>query len=110
MCSVSGKGSSSVHVKADGKDRVKLDAQMSHTHQREARVVGLKLNLSQSLLPLATDLHLNMAVNMSSDRCAHPLYFNTDKQCCLTFGLIWMCFLLLAFLCIACIHRDMRPC
>lgn len=83
MCSVSGKGSSSVHVRADGKDRVKLDAQMSHLHQREDRAVGLRLNLSQSLLPVATDLHLNMAVNMSSERCAHPLYFNAFNDRCM---------------------------
>uniref|UniRef100_A0A7N6A2B4 Vitellogenin domain-containing protein n=1 Tax=Anabas testudineus TaxID=64144 RepID=A0A7N6A2B4_ANATE len=65
--SVSGKGSSSVHVRADGKDRVRLDAQVSHFHQREGRAVALRMNLSQSLLPVATDLCLNMAVNTSSD-------------------------------------------
>lgn len=83
LYSVSGKGSSSVHVRADGKDRVKLDAQMSHFHQREDRAVGLRMNLSQSLLTVATDLHLNVAVNMSSDRCAQPLYFNTSAKICM---------------------------
>ncbi|XP_028987619.2 uncharacterized protein LOC114844422 isoform X3 [Betta splendens] len=67
LCAVSGTGSSSVHVRADGKDRVKLDAQMSHFHHSQDRGVGIKMNLSQSLLPVATDLHLNMAANMSSD-------------------------------------------
>ncbi|XP_068995564.1 uncharacterized protein [Embiotoca jacksoni] len=64
---VSGKGSSSVFVRADGKDRVMLNAQMSHILQRGDRAVGLRLNLSQSLLPTPTDLHVNMAANMSSD-------------------------------------------
>uniref|UniRef100_UPI003AABB2CD uncharacterized protein n=1 Tax=Centroberyx gerrardi TaxID=166262 RepID=UPI003AABB2CD len=65
--SMVGRGSSSVHVRADGKDRVLLDAQMSHSLQRGDRAVGLRLNLSQSLLPTATDLHLDMAANVSSD-------------------------------------------
>ncbi|KAM7401003.1 hypothetical protein PAMA_005280 [Pampus argenteus] len=62
-----GIGSSSLHVKADGKERVMLDAQMSHSLQHGDRAVGLKLNLSQSLLPAVTDMHVNMAANMSSD-------------------------------------------
>ncbi|KAF3699111.1 putative uncharacterized protein LOC400499 [Channa argus] len=61
------KGSSSVQVRADGKERVKMDTQISHFHQRENKTVGLRMNVSQSLLPVATDLHLNMAANMSSD-------------------------------------------
>ncbi|KAK2822136.1 hypothetical protein Q5P01_022201 [Channa striata] len=61
------KGSSSVQVRADGKDRVKMDTQISHFHQRENRTVGLRMDVSQSVLPMATDLHLNMAANMSSD-------------------------------------------
>ncbi|XP_068593999.1 uncharacterized protein [Cebidichthys violaceus] len=64
---MAGTGSSSVQVRADGKDRVKLNAQMSHTFQGGDRAVGLKLNVSQSLLPSATDMHVNMAANMSSD-------------------------------------------
>ncbi|XP_037642433.1 uncharacterized protein LOC119498040 [Sebastes umbrosus] len=64
---VAGAGSSLVHVRADGKDRVKLDAKMSHSFQRGDRAVGLRVNVSQSLLPSATDLHVNMAANMSSD-------------------------------------------
>ncbi|CAG5896969.1 unnamed protein product [Menidia menidia] len=66
--SVPGKGSSSVSVKADGKDRVILDAQMSHSLQKGDRAAGLRMNLSQSLLPTATNLNLNMAANVSSDR------------------------------------------
>lgn len=69
---VAGKGSSSVHVRADGKDRVRLEAQMAHSLQRELSAVGLRMNLSQSLLPTATDLHVNMAANMSSDRSVSP--------------------------------------
>lgn len=75
MDSVPGKGSSSVHVRTDGKDRVRLDAQVSHFHQREDRAVGLSMHLSQSLLPVASDLHLNMTANMSSDRYAHLSIF-----------------------------------
>ncbi|TKS80112.1 putative uncharacterized protein LOC400499 [Collichthys lucidus] len=66
ISTVAGRGSSSVHVRADGKDRVKLDAQMSHILQRGERAVTLTVNVSQSLLPSATDLHVNMAANMSS--------------------------------------------
>lgn len=57
-----------MRVRADGKDRVMLDAQMSHSFQHGDRAVGLRLNLSQSLLPAVTDMHVNMAANMSSDR------------------------------------------
>ncbi|XP_045907286.1 uncharacterized protein LOC123972095 isoform X3 [Micropterus dolomieu] len=64
---VAGRGSSSVHVRADGKDRVKLDAQMSHSLQRGDRAVALRVNLSQILLHSANDLDVNMAANMSSD-------------------------------------------
>ncbi|XP_032388090.1 uncharacterized protein LOC116699543 isoform X1 [Etheostoma spectabile] len=67
MFAVAGTGSSSVHVRVDGKDRVKLDAQMSHTFQRGDTAVGLRLNVSQSLLPSATELRVNLAANMTSD-------------------------------------------
>lgn len=68
MSMVTGKGSSSVRVRADGKDKLKLNADMSHYMQKGDRAVGLRLNLSQSLLPTATDLHVNIAGNVSSDR------------------------------------------
>ncbi|CAI5641741.1 unnamed protein product [Oreochromis niloticus] len=67
MSMVTGKGSSSVRVRADGKDKLKLNADMSHSMQKGDRGVGLRLNLSQSLLPTATDLHVNIAGNVSSD-------------------------------------------
>ncbi|KAM3605075.1 uncharacterized protein V6R79_020226 [Siganus canaliculatus] len=63
----SGGGRSSVLVRADGKDKVKLDAQMSHTLQRGSRAATLSLNASQSLLPSAADLRVNMAANATSD-------------------------------------------
>lgn len=63
-----GIGSSSVLVKADGKDRLMLDSQMSHSLQRGQRSVGLRLKISQSLLPAVTDIHVNMTANISSDR------------------------------------------
>ncbi|XP_029929860.1 uncharacterized protein LOC115374855 [Myripristis murdjan] len=66
MFVAAGRGSSSVCVKADGKDRVLLDARMTHSLQR-GRAFGLMVNLSQSLLPTATDLQLNMAANVSSN-------------------------------------------
>lgn len=68
ISTVAGRGSSSVHVRADGK----LDAQMSHILQRGERAVALTVNVSQSLLPTATDLHVNMTANMSSHRCVQP--------------------------------------
>lgn len=69
ISTAAGRGSSWVRVRADGKDRVLLNAQMSHSLQRGNRAMGLKVNFSQSLLPAATDLHVNMAANISSDRC-----------------------------------------
>ncbi|CAK6952249.1 uncharacterized protein LOC121908222 isoform X2 [Scomber scombrus] len=62
-----GIGSSSVLVRADGKDRLMLDSQMSHSFQRGERSVGLRLKVSQSLLPAVTDIHVNMTANISSD-------------------------------------------
>lgn len=61
-----------MNVRADGKDRVKLDTQVSHSLQRGERTVGLRVNVSQSLLHSPADLRLNMAANMSSDRCVDP--------------------------------------
>ncbi|XP_070700951.1 uncharacterized protein [Pempheris klunzingeri] len=67
ISTVTGRRSSLVHIRADGKDKVKLDAQMSHSLQRGNRAVGVRLNVSQSLVPSAADLHVDMAANMSSD-------------------------------------------
>ncbi|KAM6989140.1 uncharacterized protein LKV04_008860 [Tautogolabrus adspersus] len=67
ISTVAGRGSSSVNVRADGKEKVKLDARMSHSLHRGDRALGLRLNISQSLLPTTTDLQVNMAANMSSD-------------------------------------------
>lgn len=72
---MAGRGSSSVHVRADGKDRVKLDAQVSHFLLGGDRAAGLMVNVSQSLLPSATDLHVNMEANISSDKCVPPVVF-----------------------------------
>lgn len=60
-------------VRADGKDRVKLDAQTSHSLQSGHRAVGLTVNVSQSLLGPATDLHMNMAANMSLEKSVYVL-------------------------------------
>ncbi|CAB1444060.1 unnamed protein product [Pleuronectes platessa] len=67
MSTLAGKGSSLVHVRADGKERVKLGVLISHSLQGEHRAVGLRMNLSQSLLPTAVELLLDVAANMSSD-------------------------------------------
>lgn len=74
ISTAAGRVSSTMDVRADGKDRVKLDAQMFHFRGRGHRAVGIMTNVSQSLLPTATNLHVNMAANMSSDKC---VYFNT---------------------------------
>ncbi|KAF7669802.1 hypothetical protein LDENG_00124500 [Lucifuga dentata] len=80
ISTLAGGGSSSVCVRADGKDRLLLDVQMSHSLQRGNRAVGLRVNFSQSLLPAATDLHLNMAANISSDSVsAHGSYTQGHK-------------------------------
>lgn len=61
-----------MHVKADGKNKVKLDAKVNHSFKKgDHKAVELRMNVSQSLLPATTDLHINMAANMSSDRCVY---------------------------------------
>ncbi|XP_054625428.1 uncharacterized protein LOC129177877 [Dunckerocampus dactyliophorus] len=65
MSTLAGRGSSSVQLKADGKDRLMLDAKMSHSFLRGDRAMALRLNLSQCLLHGLTDLHVRMAANMS---------------------------------------------
>lgn len=69
---VDGRVSSSLCVRADGKDRALLEAQLSHSLQRDTRALSLHLTLLQTLLPTtATQLHLNMSANMSSDKWVH---------------------------------------
>lgn len=77
VSAIAGQASSSVKVKADGKDRVKLDALMFRLLQRGSNSVGLTVNVSQNLLPSASDLHLSMAANTSSEKC---IYFNFSWQ------------------------------
>jgi hypothetical protein len=60
----SGRGFSGIHVVADGKDRARLGAKLSHSLSGGDRAVGLKLNLSQSLFPRA-DLALKLTANLS---------------------------------------------
>lgn len=60
-----------MQVRADGTDRVKLDASTFHFLQRGNSSAGLTVNISQSLLPSASDLHLNMAANTSSEKCVY---------------------------------------
>lgn len=65
---ISGGGCSSVHLKADGKDRMTMDTQVFHSLQKGGTAVGLQMNLSQNLLPVTTDLLVEMAANISSKR------------------------------------------
>ncbi|XP_029560066.1 uncharacterized protein LOC115156670 isoform X1 [Salmo trutta] len=66
---VDGGVSSSLCVRADGKDRALLEAQLSHSLQRDTRALSIRLALLQTLLPTsATELQLNMSANISSDK------------------------------------------
>ncbi|XP_019733519.1 apolipophorins isoform X1 [Hippocampus comes] len=73
-----GRGSSSICVKADGRDKLILDAQVSHLFLQEDKSVLLGLNFSQSLLPKLTDLHVKMAAHMSRQR--HVLFLTCFPQ------------------------------
>lgn len=75
VSAAAGQASSSVQVRADGMDRVKLDASTFRFLQRGNSSAGLTVNISQSLLPSASDLHLNMAANTSSEKC---VYFSLE--------------------------------
>ncbi|KAJ8011260.1 hypothetical protein DPEC_G00056310 [Dallia pectoralis] len=69
MTSVPGRVSSSMCLRADGKNRASLRAQLSGSQQGATRDLGLQMNLHQSLFPAgATELHLNMSANITSDR------------------------------------------
>lgn len=73
VSSVPGRGSGLVRVRADGKDMIRLDAQTSHSLQSGDRAVGLAVNVSQSLVGPGTDLHVNMAANMSLEKSVYVL-------------------------------------
>ncbi|XP_014873732.1 uncharacterized protein LOC106936981, partial [Poecilia latipinna] len=62
-----GKGSSSLCVRANGKNRVTVTGQMFHRLRNPERAVRLDLDLSQNLLPSVSALQLNMAANVSAD-------------------------------------------
>lgn len=67
-----GRASSSVQVRADGKERVKLDASTFHLLQRGNSSAGLTLNASHSLSASASDLHLNAVASASSEKWENP--------------------------------------
>ncbi|XP_068195919.1 uncharacterized protein [Antennarius striatus] len=67
ISSEGGGGSSLVQVRADGKDRVRLDAWMRHAPQGGDQSLELRVNVSQSLLPVASDLRVGVAANVTSD-------------------------------------------
>ncbi|KAJ3594613.1 hypothetical protein NHX12_003920 [Muraenolepis orangiensis] len=77
----SGRGWSSIRVVADGKDRARLGAQLSHSLRAGDRAVGLRLNFSQSLVPgAAADLTLNVTAGLSADRVSvHGSYTQGHK-------------------------------
>ncbi|XP_056913419.1 uncharacterized protein LOC130539234 isoform X1 [Takifugu flavidus] len=80
VSAAAGQASSSVQVRADGMDRVKLDASTFHFLQRGNSSAGLTVNISQSLLPSASDLHLNMAANTSSENVSlHGFYQHGEE-------------------------------
>ncbi|XP_057713493.1 uncharacterized protein LOC130929889 [Corythoichthys intestinalis] len=60
-----GGGSSSVGVKVDEKERLMLDAHICHWLLLEDKVMLLRFNLTQSLLPGLNDLRVKMAANVS---------------------------------------------
>lgn len=73
VSSVPGRGSGSLRVRADGKDRMRLEAQMSHSIQGGDRAAALTVNMSQSLLGPAAQLHLHLAANVSAEKSELPL-------------------------------------
>uniref|UniRef100_A0AAV2JUM6 Vitellogenin n=1 Tax=Knipowitschia caucasica TaxID=637954 RepID=A0AAV2JUM6_KNICA len=56
----SGGGRTTVRLRAEGKDKMTMDAQVFHTLQRAEKSVGLKINLHQSLLPTTKDLFMDI--------------------------------------------------
>ena len=62
-----GRGHSALHVVADGKDRARLGARLSHSLSGGERALGLRLNLSQSLVPGA-HLALQLTAQLSEHR------------------------------------------
>lgn len=117
VSSVPGRGSGSVHMKADGKDRMRLDAQMSHSVQGGDRAAALTVNVSQSLLGSAAHLHVELAANVSAEKSEPPLHFGlclTLSTCCRCVCMnSWILLFLLpppVCLYMASINRDMRFC
>ena len=62
-----GHGYTAIRLVADGKDRARLGAQLSHSLSGGDRAVGLKLNFSQSLFS-GVDLALQLTANLSAHR------------------------------------------
>lgn len=73
VSSLPGRGSGLVHVKANGKDRMRLDAQMSHSAHGGGRAAALTVNVSQSLLGPTAHLHVELAANVSAEKSEFPL-------------------------------------
>ncbi|XP_019901155.3 uncharacterized protein LOC105030387 isoform X2 [Esox lucius] len=64
-----GRVSSSLWVRADGKNRALLEAQVSHSLMGGTRGLCGQMKVLQSLLPaVATELNFSMSANISSDR------------------------------------------
>lgn len=112
--SFAGRRSGSLHVKANGKDRMRLDAQMSHSVRGGDRAAALTLNVSQSLLGSTAHLHVELAANASAEKSEFPLSFalcvSPSARCHMNSWIL--SFLLPPPVClyVASINRDMRFC
>lgn len=59
---------SSVSVKTDGEERVKLEASLLRTLEGDSRLLGGQVMLQQKVLPILQDLQLQLSANVSEDR------------------------------------------
>lgn len=114
VSSLPGRGSGSVHVKANGKDRMRLDAQMSHSVRGGDRAAALTVNVSQSLLGSNTNMHAELAANVSTEKSDSPLYFGLCVclfSCCyVNSGVLLSHLPPPVCLYVASINRDTRLC
>lgn len=112
VSSLPGMGSGLVHVTANGKDRMRLDAQMSHSVQGGDRAAALIVNVSQSLLGSTGHLHVELAANVSTEKSENPLEFELCVKSLhsLLYELLDSVVPLPVCLCVASLNRDTRLC
>ena len=59
-------------VRTDGKSQASLEVLLANSVQGTMRSMGVHVGLQQTLLPTASSsLHLQLATNVSTDRCIH---------------------------------------